>query len=589
MCVVRSRASVSRTSVSTAVTGTAPAPVVVPRETQPNAALIEALGSELAARVIAGRGIASAAELDYALDGLLPADRLGGTAAAAVLLARAIEQDWAITIVGDYDADGATSTALAVVGLRECGARDVRYLVPDRVRDGYGLSTGLAERVADGGARLLVTVDNGIGSAAGVARARELGLEVLVTDHHLPSTTLPPATVIVNPNLPDEAFPSKCLAGVGVMFYVLLALRAHLRVLGRFAGTGPNFADLLDLVALGTVADVVPLDRNNRLLVHQGLRRIRAGRARPGVRALLRAARRDAAHLVERDVGFGVAPRLNAAGRLADMTTGVRCLLATTDAEADALAAELDAINRERRALTERMTRQAHALLDEAAVTADHAVCLYREDWHEGVVGIVAGRVRELVDAPAFAFAPGLDALTGQPVLKGSGRSVPEVNLRDVLVDIDREHPGLLLRFGGHAMAAGATLTPARLRPFSQALRARVAALRGERSGVLEIPTDGPLADSELVLATARRLRELGPFGSGFPEPTFHGEFAVVSVRRLASDFHRLVLRAEQRLVAAVVSGSAPAVGARHTFVYGLDIDRFRGDETLQLRIERWW
>jgi single-stranded-DNA-specific exonuclease len=432
------------------------------RSAEPAPALVSTVGSEVVARVLAARGIQAPDALDRSLSRLLPPDSLEGVEAAAELLARHIDAGSHICVVGDYDADGATSTALAISGLRALGATNTSFLVPDRVRDGYGLGTTLAERAAATGAQLLVTVDNGIASIEGVALARAAGVDVLVTDHHLPPPRLPDANVIVNPNLDGSRFGSRALCGVGVMFYVLLGLRALLRARGRLEGAGPNLADWLDLVALGTVADVVPLDANNRVLVQQGLLRIRAGRARPGVQALLKVARRDVARLGETDLAFAIAPRLNAAGRLADMGVGVRCLLAETQAEADALATTLNAINVERRALSERMTAEAlllveEALRDDAAAAAELgdaarrtrcAVCLHDAQWHEGVIGIVAGRVRESTGLPSFAFANAVDGSTGQPVLKGSGRSIDGVNLRDVLVEIDRSHPGLLLRFG---------------------------------------------------------------------------------------------------------------------------------------------
>ena len=598
------------------------APRVRVRQAEVPPALAAAVESEIVARVLASRGAAGPEDLDRSLARLLPPASLEGVDAAAELLARHIDEGSHICVVGDYDADGATSTALAISGLRALGANNTSFLVPDRVRDGYGLGVTLAERAAASGARLLVTVDNGIASVDGVALARAAGIDVLVTDHHLPPAVLPDANVIVNPNLAGSGFASRALCGVGVMFYVLLGLRAQLRARGRLPGTdgtGPNLGDWLDLVALGTVADVVPLDANNRVLVQQGLLRMRAGRARPGVRALLKVARREPSQLSETDLAFAVAPRLNAAGRLADMSVGVRCLLAETQAEADELAALLNAINVERRALSERMTAEALLLVDEALrgdaeaarrpgdplrMTAEDAgsgagpaqagsgrcvVCLHDTKWHEGVIGIVAGRVRESTGLPSFAFANATDGVTGQAVLKGSGRSIDGVNLRDALVEMDRTHPGLLLRFGGHAMAAGVTITLPRLRPFGAALEATVARLLGDVRPEHSVESDGGLPAHALQLETALALEQLGPWGNGFPPARFHDDFLVVHVRRLAPGFAKLVLRRDERLFEGLCNGATPAIGAHCTLLYGLGVNRFRDAVSLQLQVDRWW
>ncbi len=566
-------------------------PRLVVRQAAPAPWLVERVGSATIARVLAARGIAEPEQLETALTGLLDPALLQGVDAAARLVADWIARDGVIVVIGDYDADGATSTALAVSGLRALGAKQVSFLVPDRVKDGYGLGEAVVARAIAMGAQLLITVDNGTSSVAGVARARAVDVDVLVTDHHLPSTDLPSANVIVNPNIAGNPFPSKALCGVGVMFYVLLALRGLLRSRGCFDAEhpAPNLADWLDLVALGTVADVVPLDGNNRILVRQGLLRMRAGRARPGLQALIQIARRQAPRLTAADLAFAVAPRLNAAGRLADMTIGVRCLLAETASEAQMLAQALDGINVERRALSDAMTQQALGLLEDALQTGPRAVCLFAEQWHEGVIGIVAGRVREVANLPAFAFAVAQDGETGQAVLKGSGRSVAGVNLRDVLYDIDRTHPGLLLRFGGHAMAAGVTLTLARLRPFQAALDAAVRTLHGVAMPEQGIEFDGALDDDALSLQTAHLLEQYGPWGSGFPEARFSDEFVVVHVRTLTQRFFRLVLRRGERLLEATCNSPAPAVGVRCGALYGLNINRYRDNETLQLQIEQWW
>ena len=566
-------------------------PLLRVRSATPSPWLIERVGSETVARVLAARGIAEPAQLETSLTGLLDPALLQGVDAAARLIADWIARDGVIVVIGDYDADGATSTALAVSGLRALGAKQVSFLVPDRVKDGYGLGEAVVERAIAMGAQLLITVDNGTSSVAGVARARAVEVDVLVTDHHLPSSDLPSANVIVNPNIAGNSFPSKALCGVGVMFYVLLALRSLLRSRGCFDAErpAPNLADWLDLVALGTVADVVPLDGNNRILVHQGLQRMRAGRARPGLQALIQIAKRQVSRLTAADLAFAIAPRLNAAGRLADMSIGVRCLLAQTLPEAQALAQALDGINVERRALSDAMTQQALGLLEDALQARPRAVCLFAEQWHEGVIGIVAGRVREVANLPAFAFAVAQDPDTGQAVLKGSGRSVAGVNLRDVLYDIDRTHPGLLLRFGGHAMAAGVTLTLARLRPFQAALDAAVRDLHGVTMPEQGVEFDGALADDALSLQTAHLLEQFGPWGSGFPVARFSDEFVVVHVRALTPRFFRLVLRRGERLLEATCSGPAPAVGLQFGALYRLNINRYRDNETLQLQIEQWW
>ena len=570
----------------------APIPTLLIRAATPTPALRDAVDSAVLARVLAARGVVDPAQLQLDLERLIDPALLDGAADAAELLEEILRAGAGICVVGDYDADGATSTTLAVHGLRAFGAARVDFLVPDRVRDGYGLSEALADRAAATGARCLLTVDNGTSSIAGVARARALGMTVIVTDHHLPGAELPAADAIVNPNLPGAQFPSRSLAGVGVMFYLLLALRTRLRANDWFqARPLPNLADYLDLVALGTIADVVPLDTNNRILVHQGLQRIRAGRARPGIAALLAIARRDAEHLDEIDVGFAVAPRLNAAGRLADMTVGVRCLLSDSAAEAARLAAALDAINADRRTLSRDMIDHALTLLDDALLASPFGVCLFDATWHEGIVGIVAGRVREVAGVPSFAFAPagsGQDT-TGPQLLRGSGRSIPGINLRDLLYGIDRQHPGLLLRFGGHAMAAGVTLTPARLQPFRHAFST---AVNAALAGVLPthvVESDGELSDAQLSIATARRIASLGPWGSAFPEPRFHGDFAVVHTRVLTDRFFRMALQRGDRLIEAVTNVPAPPRGSRIGAVYRLALNRYRGAEQLQLVVEQHW
>ena len=565
-------------------------PEVRLRPGAPTAELRRAVQSDVVAHVLAARGITDSAQLRLDLDRLIPPDQLDGVGEAAALLEAALRAGANICVVGDYDADGATSATLAVHGLRALGATQVDFLIPDRALDGYGLSVALAERAAATGAGVLVTVDNGTSSIDGIARARDLGMTVIVTDHHLPGEQLPDAHAIVNPNLPGAQFSSRTLAGVGVVFYLLTALRARLRATNWFATrAAPNLADYLDLVALGTIADVVPLDGNNRILVHQGLQRIRAGRARPGIAALIDIAKRKAATLTEIDIGFAIAPRLNAAGRLSDMTIGVRCLLSDTEAEAASLSATLNTINADRKTLSRDMVDDALALLDDALAESPFGVCLFDAAWHEGIVGIVAGRVREVARTPAFAFALAGSVAGDQQLLRGSGRSIPGINLRDLLYAIDRQHPGLLLRFGGHAMAAGVTLTPARLAPFRHAFCSAVREALAGTEPVHVVESDGRLNDSELSVAMAQRIASLGPWGSGFPEPRFHDEFDVVHVRALTDRFFRLTLRRGERFVEAVTNILPPARGARVGVLYRLAINRYRGDEQLQLDIEQHW
>ncbi|MFP5306249.1 MAG: single-stranded-DNA-specific exonuclease RecJ [Gammaproteobacteria bacterium] len=533
-------------------------------------------------RVYAARGVGQA-ELALDLGALLPPADLLGIDAAAARVADAIGRRETIVIAGDYDADGATGTAVAVLGLRALGAADVHYVVPDRFRMGYGLSPALAEAAAATGASLLVTVDNGIASVAGVARARQLGMSVVVTDHHLPGSELPDADAIVNPNQPGCRFASKALAGVGAVFYLLLALRAELRRRGAFAQRAePNLAELLDLVAIGMVADVVRLDHNNRILVEQGLRRIRAGRTRPGVAALLRCAGRDAQRLGSLDLGFALAPRINAAGRLDDMRAGIECLLAADAEQAAPLASALDRFNRERRQIQEQMQLDALDRVDDAGVVG---LSLFDPAWHEGVVGLVASKLKELRHRPVIAFARGQQG--GE--LKGSGRSIPGLHLRDVLAAIDARHPGLIRRFGGHAMAAGLSLDEARLAEFGAAFDAECAAQLDEVALQRVMETDGPLEGPELHLDTARALEHAGPWGQGFAEPLFEGVFDIADARTMGADGEhvRYRLRHEGGIVGAVDFGGAQRLRASGTIeiVYAAGVNRYQGTEALDLRI----
>jgi len=533
-------------------------------------------------RVYAARGVGQHQPLELRL--LLPPAQLLGIESAAELLADAIARQRRIIVAGDYDADGATATAVAVLGLRALGAASVDYVVPNRFTMGYGLSPALARMALDKGAELLVTVDNGIASLAGVAAATAAGLPVLITDHHLAGEELPAAAAIVNPNQPGCGFPSKHLAGVGVMFYVLLALRARLRAGGRFNGRGePNLAELLDLVALGTVADVVRLDHNNRILVAQGLARIRAGRARPGVLALLQAAGRSHEFAGSADLGYVVGPRLNAAGRLEDMTVGIECLLAGAEG-ARTLAAQLDALNRERRDLEAQMRDEA---LELVARNSDTGVCVFDAGWHEGVVGLVASRVKDRLHRPVIAFARAAEP----GVLKGSGRSIRGLHLRDALAAVDARHPGLITRFGGHAMAAGLTLPESRLAEFAASFDAECRERLDAEALEQILETDGELHETELNLDTARALEQGGPWGQGFPEPHFEGAFEVLEARNLGADGrhikYRLRLSGGALVEALDFNGAerlAPC-GERLRLVYDIGVNRFRGQEGLEMRI----
>lgn len=546
----------------------------------------------LLARLYAARGVRASGELDTSLAQLLPPDTLHGTTAAARLLADAIDAAQPMCIVADYDCDGATACAVALRGLAALGAHPVqlRYVVPDRQRDGYGLTPAIVDQVLERhpDVRVLITVDNGIASQEGVAHAQARGLKVLITDHHLPACPngeplLPQADVIVNPNQPGCTFPSKAMAGVGVMFYVLLALRAELRQRGRFtAATQPRLDALLDLVALGTVADVVALDANNRRLVAQGLHRIRQGRMQPGVRALWEVAGRSAARAQAADLGFALGPRLNAAGRLADMTLGIECLLTDDTARAWALAQQLDAINRERRHVEADMREQAERLCATLAPIDDVplALTLFDENFHEGVVGIVAGRLKDRLHRPVFVFARGLDGL-----LKGSGRSIPGFHLRDALDWMAKQHPGILLRFGGHAMAAGCTLAPETLDTFDQALRAVAQSWLAPSALGKTLPTDGSLPTTLWTLDTARQLAD-PPWGQGFEAPLFCDEVDVLSQQRVGERHSRLRIQREGQTHNAIWFGHTAPLSGRTRLAYRLSADEFQGRERLQLVVE---
>ncbi|MDG1461604.1 MAG: single-stranded-DNA-specific exonuclease RecJ [Luminiphilus sp.] len=551
--------------------------------------------SPLMQRLYANRGVTTADEIDLALKGLLPPQQLRGVAEAAELLADAIEGEARVVIVGDFDADGATSSALAVSVLRQMGLKEVSYLVPNRFEYGYGLSPEIVALAAEREPDLIVTVDNGISSLAGVATAQGLGISVLITDHHLPGNELPGADVIVNPNQPGCPFPSKSLAGVGVMFYVLTALRAELRDREWFERCGmamPNLGDALDLVALGTIADVVPLDRNNRILVAAGLARIRAGRARPGIDALLEVAGRSADELSSSDLGFSLGPRLNAAGRLEDMAIGIECLLAESAFEARPLAQQLDDLNRERRDIETNMQEEALTQLSALEVddeTLKFGLCVYNKTFHQGVVGIVAARLRERYHRPTIVFA---DA--GDEELKGSGRSIPGVHIRDVLDHVATLHPDLIGKFGGHAMAAGLSLSRQNLDQFQEAFDSAVAVALGHVPPEPVVMTDGELALDELTLDSAEVIAAGGPWGQHFPEPVFEGCFALVGQRLLKDKHLKLSLEAGGSTFEAIAFNIDRELWPdeqvkRVRIAYQPDINTFRGERRLQLMVRNLW
>jgi single-stranded-DNA-specific exonuclease len=491
-------------------------------------------------QVYAARGVLQPAQAEHRLQRLLSPHALGGMATAVELLAEAIRHDHSILVAGDYDCDGATGVAVAVRGLRLLGARRVDYAVPNRFIHGYGLTPALVDSLQPA-PQLVVTVDNGVASVAGVAAAKARGIRVIVTDHHLPGEQLPAADAMVNPNLPGDGFPSKCLAGVGVMFYLLLALRAGLRERGALAAPEPDLSALLDLVALGTVADLVPLDFNNRVLVAAGLKRIRAGRACAGIAALVEAGRRSLATLCASDLGFTVGPRLNAAGRLEDMRLGVECLLADDPAQARQHAQRLDAINRERRDLQASMVAEAETMVAQAADTGAVGVALYEPSWHAGVVGLVASKLKERLHRPVIAFAPASEDDADH--LRGSGRSIAGFHLRDALAAIDARHPGLVERFGGHAMAAGLSLKAADYPRFAAAFDAVTRELIEPERLLAVLHTDGELPPGAFTLELARQLRDAGPWGQAFPEPLFDNVFECAGWKPMGESHLRLQLR----------------------------------------------
>lgn len=543
-------------------------------------------------QVYAARGVLRPADAELGLSGLLAPDSLGQLDAAIDLLLEAIARDRHIVIVGDFDCDGATGTAVAVRGLRMLGAKRVSYRVPNRVTHGYGLSAALVGDLAEMEPDLVITVDSGIACHAGVAAAKQRGWQVLVTDHHLPGPVLPPADAIVNPNLEGDRFPSKALPGVGVMFYLLLGLRRRQRENAAFTGAEPDLAVLLDLVAIGTVADLVPLDHNNRLLVAAGLRRMRKGKCHAGILALAEVAGRDRESLSASDIGFAIAPRLNAAGRLQDMSVGIECLLCDDPVRARELAAALDRINAERRVLQQRMLGEAVEVVEgipQGAECDGAALVLFDERWHPGVIGLVASRVKDDAHRPTVVFAP---AEPGSGDLRGSARSIPGFHVRDAIAAVDARNPGLIERYGGHAMAAGLTLPSQHLEQFRREFTAYAQATLDSAQLNSELDSDGPLSAAEFDRDFAERLSNAGPWGQGFAEPLFDNEFSVLDWRVVGERHLKLTLRAEAagRELSAIHfggwTGTAPPL--RIHAAYQLALENYRGRRDIQLLIRQW-
>lgn len=547
-------------------------------------------------RIYASRGINSAKDLDYQLKNLLNPNTLKDADKAAKLLFDAIANDKKITIVGDFDADGATSTALSMLTLRRFGAKHVDYIVPNRFDFGYGLSTPIVDIAHQQDTQLIMTVDNGISSIDGIARANELGIDVIVTDHHLAGETLPAAAAIVNPNQPDCSFESKNLAGVGVAFYVMLALRAYMRKQNYFANASlpePNMAEYLDIVALGTVADVVILDNNNRILVEQGLARIKAGKTRPGIMALLDIAKRNISRVVASDMGFAIGPRLNAAGRLDDMSLGIECLLTQDYQRARDIAGELDGFNKDRRQIEAGMQQEALKIIEQLPFTQEggeipYAFALFHPQWHQGVSGIVASRIKDKFHRPVIVFA---DAGDGE--LKGSGRSIEGLHLRDLLERINTLAPELIIKFGGHAMAAGLSIKAENYEKFAALFEEQASQTLTSEQLSGKLLTDGELLSDEFTLETAAQLRDAGPWGQGFTEPCFDGTFKIVQQRLVGEKHLKLVLEPENssKVIDAIAfnvdlqTWPNPNIIWAHV-AFKLDINEFRNKLSLQLMVE---
>ncbi|EOV5433619.1 single-stranded-DNA-specific exonuclease RecJ [Vibrio parahaemolyticus] len=573
--------------------------IEIQRRPEPDLSLLPDSIPPILKRIYINRGITDIAQLETSARGLHSYQKLGGIEQAVELLFQAIQEQKRIIVVGDFDADGATSSALSVLALRMLGSKNVDYLVPNRFEDGYGLSPEVVDQALELGAEMIMTVDNGVSSIEGVRYAKENGITVLVTDHHLPGQVLPEVDAMVNPNLDSCAFPSKALAGVGVAFYLMMALCVHMRKHNWFAQQGmqePKLMELIDLVALGTVADVVPLDENNRILVHQGLQRIRAGKARPGIQALIEVAKRDARRLVASDFGFALGPRINAAGRLDDMSFGVELLMCNNIHAARRMASELDGLNQTRKEIEEGMKQEAMAFCERLQFGENselpYGLSLFQRDWHQGVIGILASRIKEKFHRPVIAFADG-----GEGTIKGSCRSIPGLHMRDALDFIDTQNPGLIIKFGGHAMAAGLTIKEQDFERFSRLFDEVVKKELDEAALKGVILTDGELKPEEFSMHIAEQLRAGGPFGQAFPEPIFDGEFKVLHQKLVGEKHLKLMLEPlyKGHPTNVMIDGIAFNVDLRRwpdasvktvRLAYKLDVNEFRGNQSLQLMID---
>ncbi|MED5503988.1 MAG: single-stranded-DNA-specific exonuclease RecJ [Pseudomonadota bacterium] len=573
--------------------------IEIQRRPEPDLSLLPDSIPAILKRIYINRGITDVSQLETSARGLHSYQQLGGIDQAVELLFQAINEQKRIIVVGDFDADGATSSALSVLALRMLGSNNVDYLVPNRFEDGYGLSPEVVDQALELGAEMIMTVDNGVSSIEGVRYAKENGITVLVTDHHLPGQVLPDVDAMVNPNLDSCAFPSKALAGVGVAFYLMMALCVYMRKQNWFAQQGmqePKLMELIDLVALGTVADVVPLDENNRILVHQGLQRIRAGKARPGIQALIEVAKRDARRLVASDFGFALGPRINAAGRLDDMSFGVELLMSNNIHAARRMASELDGLNQTRKEIEEGMKQEAMAFCERLQFGENselpYGLALFQRDWHQGVIGILASRIKEKFHRPVIAFADG-----GEGTIKGSCRSIPGLHMRDALDFIDTQNPGLIIKFGGHAMAAGLTIKEQDFERFSRLFDEVVKKELDEAALKGVIMSDGELKPEEFSMHVAEQLRSGGPFGQAFPEPIFDGEFKVLHQKLVGEKHLKLMLEPlyKGHPTNVMIDGIAFNVDLRRwpdasvktvRLAYKLDVNEFRGNQSLQLMID---
>ncbi|EOX4461810.1 single-stranded-DNA-specific exonuclease RecJ [Vibrio alginolyticus] len=573
--------------------------IEIQRRPEPDLSLLPDSIPPILKRIYINRGITDLSQLETSARGLHSYQKLGGIEQAVDLLFQAIKEQKRIIVVGDFDADGATSSALSVLALRMLGSHNVDYLVPNRFEDGYGLSPEVVDQALELGAEMIMTVDNGVSSIEGVRYAKENGITVLVTDHHLPGQVLPDVDAMVNPNLESCSFPSKALAGVGVAFYLMMALCVHMRKHNWFAEQGmqePKLMELIDLVALGTVADVVPLDENNRILVHQGLQRIRAGKARPGIQALIEVAKRDARRLVASDFGFALGPRINAAGRLDDMSFGVELLMCNNIHAARRMASELDGLNQTRKEIEEGMKQEAMAFCERFQFgegnELPYGLALFQRDWHQGVIGILASRIKEKFHRPVIAFADG-----GEGTIKGSCRSIPGLHMRDALDFIDTQNPGLIIKFGGHAMAAGLTIKEQDFERFSRLFDEVVKKELDEAALKGVIMSDGELKPEEFSMHVAEQLRSGGPFGQAFPEPIFDGEFKVLHQKLVGEKHLKLMLEPlyKGHPTNVMIDGIAFNVDLRRwpdasvktvRLAYKLDVNEFRGNQSLQLMID---